>query len=64
MVQIDADIPTENMMANDTVPLYEEPVNLLVQEIREPAIYTAVISAGLGQRKSAGRAFLEEETVH
>lgn len=48
MVQSDADIPTENMMANDTVPLYEEPVNLLVQEIRETAIYTAVIYAIAG----------------
>ena len=30
---------------NAASPLYEEPMNLLKQEVREPAIYTAIISA-------------------
>ena len=28
-----------------TFPLYEEPINLMKQEVREPAIYTAIITA-------------------
>ena len=30
---------------NPSSPLYEEPINLLKQEVREPAIYTAIITA-------------------
>ncbi len=30
---------------NPTSPLYEEPLNLMKQEVREPAIYTAIITA-------------------
>ncbi|MBR4079292.1 MAG: ATP-binding protein [Christensenellaceae bacterium] len=35
----------KNTYLNSTSFLYEEPVNLLKQEVREPAIYTAIITA-------------------
>ena len=35
----------KNTYLNPTSSLYEEPTNLLKQEVREPAIYTAVITA-------------------
>lgn len=35
----------KNTFLNPTSAVYEEPVNLLKQEVREPAIYTAVITA-------------------
>lgn len=35
----------KNTYLNPTGVIFEEPVNLLKQEVREPAIYTAVISA-------------------
>ena len=35
----------KNTYLNPTSFLYEEPVNLLKQEVREPAIYTAIIIA-------------------
>ncbi|MDO5150894.1 MAG: ATP-binding protein [Oscillospiraceae bacterium] len=35
----------KNMFLNPVSFLYEEPVNLLKQEVREPAIYTAIITA-------------------
>ena len=38
----------KNTFLNPASSIYEEPVNLLKQEVREPAIYTAVISAIAG----------------
>jgi len=38
----------KNIYLNPTSFLYEEPVNLLKQEVREPAIYTAIITAIAG----------------
>lgn len=35
----------KNTYLNPTSFLYEEPINLLKQEVREPAIYTAIITA-------------------
>lgn len=35
----------KEMFLDASSPLYEEPVNLLKQEVREPAIYNAIISA-------------------
>ena len=35
----------KNTFLNPTSAVYEEPVNLLKQEVREPAIYTAIITA-------------------
>ena len=35
----------KNLFLNPVSSLYEEPINLLKQEVREPAVYTAVISA-------------------
>ena len=35
----------KNTYLNPTASLYEEPTNLLKQEVREPAIYTAIITA-------------------
>ena len=35
----------KNIYLNTTSVLYEEPVNLLKQEVREPALYTAIITA-------------------
>ncbi len=35
----------KNPYLNPTSPLYEEPLNLMKQEVREPAIYTAIITA-------------------
>ena len=35
----------KNTFLNPMSFLYEEPVNLLKQEVREPAIYTAIITA-------------------
>ena len=35
----------KNTYLNPTSPLYEEPLNLMKQEVREPAIYTAIITA-------------------
>ncbi len=35
----------KNIYLNPTSFLYEEPINLLKQELREPAIYTAIITA-------------------
>jgi len=35
----------KNTYLNSTSALYEEPANLLKQEVREPAIYTAIITA-------------------
>lgn len=35
----------KNTYLNPTSALYEEPTNLLKQEVREPAIYTAIITA-------------------
>ena len=35
----------KNTYLNPTSSLYEEPTNLLKQEVREPAIYTAIITA-------------------
>lgn len=38
----------KRMFLNPASPMYEEPVNLLKQEVREPALYTAVITAIAG----------------
>ena len=35
----------KNTYLNPTSAIFEEPINLLKQEVREPAIYTAIISA-------------------
>ncbi len=35
----------KNLYLNPASPLYEEPINILKQEVREPAIYTAIITA-------------------
>ena len=35
----------KKMYLNPTSSLFEEPINLLKQEVREPAIYTAIITA-------------------
>lgn len=49
LLQIDDTLSVEdnikNTFLNPISFLYEEPVNLLKQEVREPAIYTAVITA-------------------
>lgn len=49
LLQIDDEISIEenvkNLFLNPASPLFEEPVNLLKQEVREPAIYTAMITA-------------------
>ena len=49
LLQIDNKLSVEenikNTFLNPVSFLYEEPINLLKQEVREPAIYTAVISA-------------------
>lgn len=38
----------ENLFLNPDSPLYEEPTSLLKQEVREPALYNAIISAIAG----------------
>lgn len=49
LLQMDADLSVEenikNTYLNPVSFLYEEPINLLKQEVREPAIYTAIITA-------------------
>ena len=49
MLQIDHDLSIEenikNTYLNPMSAFYEEPVNLLKQEVREPAIYNAIITA-------------------
>ena len=49
LLQIDDGLSMEenikNMYLNPASPLFEEPGNLLKQEVREPAIYNAVITA-------------------
>lgn len=49
LLQMDADLSVEenikNTYLNPVSFLYEEPLNLLKQEVREPAIYTAIITA-------------------
>ena len=49
LLQIDDNLSVEenikNTFLNPVSFLYEEPINLLKQEVREPAIYTAVIAA-------------------
>lgn len=35
----------KNTFLDATSSIYEEPINLLKQEVREPAIYTAIITA-------------------
>lgn len=49
LLQMNDDLNVEdnikNTFLNPTSFLYEEPINLLKQEVREPAIYTAIISA-------------------
>ena len=49
LLQIDPQRSVEenikNIYLNPTSFLYEEPINLLKQELREPAIYTAIITA-------------------
>lgn len=35
----------KNTFLNSSSAIYEEPINLIKQEVREPAIYTAIISA-------------------
>ena len=49
LLQIDDRLSIEenikNTFLNPISSLYEEPVNLLKQEVREPAIYTAIITA-------------------
>ena len=42
-LSVEENIP--NTFLNPVSFLYDEPINLLTQEVREPAIYTAVISA-------------------
>ncbi len=52
LLQIDGKLSVEdnikNTYLNPVSFLYEEPMNLLKQEVREPAVYTAVISAIAG----------------
>lgn len=52
LMQIDPTISMEqnikNMYLNPSSSIFEEPLNLLKQEVREPAIYNAVISAIAG----------------
>lgn len=49
LLQIDKNLNIEenikNIYLNPNSFLYEEPINLLKQEVREPAIYTAIITA-------------------
>lgn len=49
LLQMDVKLSVEenikNTFLNQASMLYEEPINLLKQEVREPAVYTAVISA-------------------
>ncbi len=49
LLQIDDNLSVEenikNTFLNPVSFLYEEPINLLKQEVREPALYTAVIAA-------------------
>lgn len=49
LLQIDDNLSVEenikNTFLNPVSFLYEEPINLLKQEVREPAIYTAIIAA-------------------
>ena len=49
LMQINDSLSTEenikNIFLDPTSFLYEEPINLLKQEVREPAIYTAIITA-------------------
>lgn len=49
LLQVDDRLSIEenvkNTFLNPSGPIFEEPVNLLKQEVREPAIYTAIISA-------------------
>ncbi len=49
LLQIDNNVSIEdnikNTFFNPSSPLFEEPLNLLKQEVREPAIYNAIISA-------------------
>lgn len=49
LIQMDDNMSVEdnikNTYLNPSSLLYEEPVNLLKQEVREPAIYTAIIAA-------------------
>ena len=52
LLQMDARLSIEenikNTFLNPTSSLYEEPENLLKQEVREPALYNAIISAIAG----------------
>lgn len=52
LLQMDSSLTVEenikNTFLNQASILFEEPVNLLKQEVREPALYTAVISAIAG----------------
>ncbi len=49
LLQINENLSIEdnikNLYLNTTSAIYEEPVNLLKQEVREPAIYNAIITA-------------------
>ena len=49
LLQVDDRLTIEdnikNIYLDPTSAIYEEPVNLLKQEVREPALYTAIISA-------------------
>lgn len=49
LIQMDDTLSVEdnikNTFLNPISFLYEEPINLLKQEVREPAIYTAIITA-------------------
>ena len=38
----------KRLLLNPASPMYEEPVNLLKQEVREPALYTAIVTAIAG----------------
>lgn len=40
-----SEIRVKNTYLNPTSAIFEEPINLLKQEVREPAIYTAIITA-------------------
>ena len=43
--QLSIEENVKNTYLNPTSAIYEEPINLLKQEVREPALYTAIITA-------------------
>ena len=53
----------KNTYLNPSSSLFEEPTNLLKQEVREPAIYTAIITAiAAGASRMSGLRYLSEKS--